>query len=380
MRILAAPDSFKGSLTAAEAARAMARGIRAVFPEAEVVELPVADGGEGTVEALVAATGGSLRRTTVRGPLGDPVEAAWGVLGDGRTAAIEVAAASGLGRIPVSRRDPRQTSTHGTGDLLRAALDGGFRRVILGLGGSGTNDGGAGLARSLGARFLDAGGRELPEGGAALARLAEIDRSGLDPRLAELDLRVACDVEAPLCGPRGASAVFGPQKGAGPAEVEELDAALAVLAEVAARETGRDIAGRPGSGAAGGLGAGLLWFTPARLEPGAALVLELLDFESRARSADLVITGEGRTDAQTALGKAPAGVAAAARRLGIPVVCLSGALGEGAERLLELGVDALVAVPPGPLSLGDCLADAAGLLEAASARTCRLLAVGGRLA
>ena len=362
MRILVAPDSFKGSLSAPAAARAMARGIRAVFPEADVVEIPLADGGEGTVEALVAATGGSLRHAAVRGPLGEPVTAAWGVLGDGRTAVIEMAAASGLLRVPEGRRDPRLASTSGTGDLVKAALDAGLRRIVLGLGGSATNDGGAGFARALGARFLDAGERELPEGGAALARLARVELAGLDPRLAETELLVACDVDNPLCGPRGASAVFGPQKGATPEAVRELDAALARFARIAARDTGREAAEVPGAGAAGGLGAGLLFFTPARLRPGVAVVLEAVGFDRRAEGADLVFTGEGRTDAQTAMGKAPSGVAAAAQRHGIPVVCLSGGLGEGADLLLTRGIDALAAVPPAPMGLEAALADAARLL------------------
>ena len=379
MRILVAPDSFKGSLSAPAAARAMARGIRAVFPEADVVEIPMADGGEGTVEALVAATGGNLRHASVRGPLGEPVDADWGVLGDGRTAVIEMAAASGLLWVPEGRRDPSIASTSGTGDLVKAALDAGLRRIVLGLGGSATNDGGAGFARALGARFLDEAGGDLPEGGAALARLARVELAGLDPRLAETELLVACDVDNPLCGPRGASAVFGPQKGATPEAVRELDAALARFARIAVRDTGREAAEVPGAGAAGGLGAGLLFFTPARLQPGVAVVLEAVGFDRRVEGADLVFTGEGRTDAQTAMGKAPAGVAAAARRHGIPVVCLSGGLGEGADLLLTRGIDALAAVPPAPMGLEAALADAAPLLEAAAARACRLLKVGRSL-
>lgn len=376
LRIIVAPDSFKGSLSAVEAARAMARGIRAVFPEAEVVELPIADGGEGTVEALVAATGGRLRHAEVRGPLGDPVRAAWGVLGDGRTAVIEMAAASGLTLVPEGQRDPRLATTFGTGELVKAALDAGFRRLILGLGGSATNDGGAGFAWALGTRFLDGAGHDLPGGGAALARLTRIDLAGLDPRLAETELLVACDVDNPLCGPRGASAVYGPQKGATPEVVRELDAALAVFARVAARDTGREVAAIPGAGAAGGLGAGLLFFTPARLRPGVGIVLEAVGFEERVRGASLVFTGEGRTDAQTAMGKAPVGVAAAAKRQGVLVVCLSGGLEEDADGLRASGIDALAAVPPGPMSLAACLAGGAPLLEAAAARACRLIRLG----
>ena len=376
MRVLVAPDSFKGSLTAAEAAGAMARGLRSVFPEAEILEIPVADGGEGTVAAMLAATGGTPRRARVRGPLGDPVEAVWGVLGDGRTAVIEAAAASGLGLVPEARRDPRMASTFGTGELVKAALDAGFRRILLGLGGTGANDGGAGCARALGVRFLDAEGRAVPEGGVPLARLARVETSGLDPRLREAEILVASDVDSPLYGPRGATAVFGPQKGLAPEDVPELDAALGNLARIVSRDTGRDVATHPGAGAAGGLGAALLWFTPAMIRPGVEVLLEAAAFEARLQGVDLVVTGEGRTDAQTSLGKAPLGVAAAARRRRIPVVCLSGGLGEGSEGLLAFGVTALASVPPGPMDLAACMADAAPLLEAAARRAARLVRLG----
>jgi glycerate kinase len=379
MRIIVAPDSFKGSASALEVARAMERGVRAVFPGSEVVKVPIADGGEGTVAALLDATGGQPRTSRVRGPLGEPVEAGWGVLGDGRTAVLEMAAASGLPLVPAGRRDPRLASTSGTGELVRAALDEGLRRLVLGIGGSATNDGGAGLARALGVRFLDAAGRELAEGGAALAGLDRIDLTGLDPRLATAELLVACDVDNPLTGPRGASAVYGPQKGATPEMVAELDAALARFAEVARAATGRDVASLPGAGAAGGLGAGLLFFTPARLRPGVELVLEATDFDRLLAGAALVLTGEGRTDAQTAMGKAPVGVAAAAKRHGVPVVCLSGGLGDGADLVLAHGIDALAAVVPGPMTVEEAMAGGAALIEAATARVCRLLRVGGAL-
>ena len=376
MRFVVAPDSFKGSLAAAEAAGAMARGLRSVFPEAEILEIPVADGGEGTVASLLAATGGTSRCTRVRGPLGESVEAAWGVLGDGRTAVIEAAAASGLGLVPEERQDPRLTSTFGTGELVKAALEAGFRRILLGLGGTGTNDGGAGFARALGARFLDAQGLDLPEGGAALARLTRVDARGLDPRLRETEILVASDVDSPLCGPRGATAVFGPQKGLPPEGVQALDAALGNLARIASRDMGREVADRPGAGAAGGLGAGLLWFTSAQIRSGVEVCLEASAFEARLREVDLVFTGEGRTDAQTTLGKAPLGVAAAARRQGIPVVCLSGGLGEGAEDLQAFGLSALASLAPGPMALETCMAEAAALLEAATRRAARLIHVG----
>jgi glycerate kinase len=376
MRIIVAPDSFKGSVSALGVAEAMERGIHTVFPEAEVIKVPIADGGEGTVEALVAATAGRLMHAEVQGPLGEPVRAHWGVSGDGATAFIEMASASGLPLVPKERRDPRITSTFGTGQLMRAALDAGLRKLVVGIGGSATNDGGTGMARALGARFLDGEGKDLPEGGSALARLARIDLSGLDPRLSEAAILVACDVDNPLCGPRGASAVYGPQKGATPDMVLELDAALEVYSGVATAVTGREIARLPGAGAAGGLGAGLLFFTPASLRPGVAIVLETTGFEALAQEADLVITGEGRTDFQTAMGKAPVGVAAVARRHGVPVICLSGGLGEGADDVLGHGIHALAATVPQPMTLEACMGQGAALVEAATARVCRLLNVG----
>jgi glycerate 2-kinase len=376
MRVVVAPDSYKGSLSALQVAEAMERGVKAVFPDAEVRKVPIADGGEGTVEALVAATHGTIRHAAVRGPLGEAVRAAWGVLGDGETAVIEMAAASGLPLVPRDRRDPRITTTHGTGELLRAALDAGLRRVIVGIGGSATNDGGTGMARALGVRFLDAQGADLPEGGAALARLARVDLGGLDPRLAAASLLVACDVDNPLTGPRGASAVYGPQKGATPEMVRELDAALGRYAEVAQAATGREVEERPGAGAAGGLGAGLLLFTPARLRPGVAIVLETTHFDEVVRGADLVITGEGRTDFQTAMGKAPVGVAAAAKRFGVPVVCLAGGLGHGVDDVLEKGIDAVASAVPAAMPLEEAMAQGASLVEAGTARACRLVRVG----
>jgi glycerate kinase len=354
----------------------MARGITAVFPDAEVLQVPIADGGEGTVEALVTVTGGRLMHALVRGPLGEPVQAAWGISGDGATAFIEMAAASGLALVSEDRRDPRLSSTFGTGELIRAALDAGLRQLVLGIGGSATNDGGAGMARALGVRFLDAQNQELPEGGAALARLARVELSGLDPRLEQLSLLVACDVANPLCGPGGASVIYGPQKGATPMMVEVLDTALHHYGILATAATGRDIVAVPGAGAAGGLGAGLLFFTSAELRPGISVVLETIGFERLLQGVDLVLTGEGRTDAQTAMGKAPMGVAALARQQGLPVVCLSGSLGEGASSLLDRGMSALASVPPGPMDLQTCMAEAPDLLEAAAARACRLVKVG----
>jgi glycerate kinase len=379
MRIVVAPDSYKGSLSAVGVAEAMERGVLAVFPGAEVLKVPIADGGEGTVEALVTATRGRIEHRTVRGPLGEPARARWGVLGDGETAVIEMAAASGLPLVPKERRDPRVTTTFGTGELMKAALDAGLAKLIIGIGGSATNDGGAGMARALGVRFLDGAGHDLPEGGAALARLARIDLSGLDRRVARADILVACDVDNPLTGQRGASAVYGPQKGASPEMVQELDGALEKYAAVAKAATGRDVASAPGAGAAGGLGAGLLYFTPARLRPGVGIVLDAARFSTIMQGADLVITGEGRTDLQTAMGKAPVGVARMAQQHGIPVLCIAGGLGEGADDVLAKGIEALASVVPRAMALEECMARGAELVEEGTARACRLVRLGMQL-
>lgn len=375
MRIVVAPDSYKGSVSALGVAEAMERGVLKVFPTAEVRKVPIADGGEGTVEALVTATGGKLFTASVRGPLGEPVQAQWGMLGDGRTAVIEMAAASGLPLVPREKRDPRVTTTYGTGELIRAALDAGIRKIIIGIGGSATNDGGAGMAQALGAKFLAPDGTELPPGGGSLRQLQRIDLSELDPRLQQAEITVACDVDNPLCGTRGASAVFGPQKGATPEVVLELDAALQHYAQCAVAATGREVALLAGAGAAGGLGAGLMFFTSAVLKPGVEIVLEAVNFAEVVRDAAFVITGEGRTDFQTAYGKAPVGVAKVAKQFGVPVFCLSGGLGEGADDVLAQGIDATLSVCPAPLSLEECMKQGESLIEEAAARLCRILKV-----
>ena len=373
MRVVVAPDSYKGSVSAVGVAAALERGVLRVFPQAEVRKIPIADGGEGTVEALVTATGGQMRKARVQGPLGEPVEACWGILGDGQTAVIEMAAASGLPLVPQERRDPRITTTYGTGELIRAALDAGLRRIIIGIGGSATNDGGTGMAQALGAKFLAVDGAELPPGGGALARLATIDLSGLDSRLTETEITVACDVDNPLCGQRGAAAVFGPQKGATPAMVAALDSALGHFAGCAQTATGRNVADLAGAGAAGGLGAGLLFFTPAKLRPGVEIVLEAVKFADVVKDAAFVITGEGRTDFQTAYGKAPVGVAKVAKQFGVPVFCISGGLGDGADDVLAQGIDATMSICSRPLSLEECMRDGATLIEEAATRLCRIL-------
>ena len=376
MRVVVAPDKFKGSLSAPEAARAMARGVAAAVPAAAIDVVPMADGGEGTVEALVAATSGSSREAVVAGPLGEPVRARFGMLGDGHTAVLEMATASGLALVPRDRRDPSRTSTRGTGELLLAAVEAGARRVVVGIGGSATNDGGAGLGQALGYRLLDAEGREIGPGGGALDRLAAIDASGRDPRLEGVEVAVACDVDNPLCGPRGASAVYGPQKGADPAMVAALDRNLDHLARVLERDLGVSVRDLPGAGAAGGLGAGLVAFASGRLEPGIALVIRAVGLADRLRDADLCLTGEGALDASSAFGKTPIGVARLARSLGCPTIALAGMVGEGAAAVLEQGIDAFFSICPGPITLDEALARGATLLEHASAQATRAFLAG----
>lgn len=371
MKIVIAPDSFKESLSAPEVAAAIARGWRQVFPEAELLLRPMADGGEGTVDAVLAATGGERRECRVCGPLGESVLAHWGWLGEG-TAVLEMASASGLHHVPRARRDATVTTSLGTGELIRAALDAGATRIILGLGGSATNDGGAGLLQALGVRFLDAREVELPPGGAALARLARIDAGGLDPRLLQARVEIAADVDNPLCGPRGASRVFGPQKGADPQQVEQLDAALEHYARVVAATLGEDHSHHPGVGAAGGLGFAARAFLHAGFRPGIELVAELSGLADAVEGADLVITGEGRLDSQSLHGKTPVGVARIARAAGVPVVALAGSLGEDYQALYAAGIDAAFALSPGPQSLEQAMTGAAAELQARACDLARL--------
>jgi glycerate kinase len=366
-----APNSFKGSLSASEAASAIARGVRQVFPDAEIVEVPVADGGEGTVEALVSAHHGAYRTAEVEGPLGDPVAAPYGLIDGGRIGVVELASASGLTLIAPERRDPRTTSTYGFGQLLDEVRSTRVQEIIAGIGGSATNDGGAGMAQALGYRLLDAAGNELPRGGAALARLERIDPSGFDSSWHAVKVRVACDVTNPLTGPRGASAVYGPQKGADAEAVRELDAALARLASVIERDLGKRVADVPGAGAAGGAGAGLMAFLDAALVPGAPLVVEASGFDSRLTGSDLVITGEGRADEQTAYGKAPGEVAKRAQAARIPVLLIAGAKGPGWEALSDLGVTAIVTLDEEGQNLQQLIREAGPMLTRAAARACR---------
>jgi glycerate kinase len=371
MRVVIAPDKFKGSLSAAVAARAMSRGVSNACPNATIDRVPMADGGEGTVDALVAATDGTFHEAPVSGPLGEPVTARFGVLGDGRTAAIEMAAASGLVLVPANRRNPLLASTRGTGELLLAAIAAGAKRVIVGIGGSATNDGGAGLGQALGFRLLDVEGRELHSGGGELCRLARIDPEGRRHELDGVEISVACDVTNPLCGPEGASAVYGPQKGATPEMVRALDSNLAHFAAIVERDLGVAIKDLPGSGAAGGLGGGLVAFAAGKLSPGIELIIKAVDLESRLLHADLCLTGEGALDAQSAFGKTAVGVARLARSFHCPVLALAGSIGEGARAVLDQGIDAYFSICPGPIELEVAIERAGELLERATEQAVR---------
>ncbi|WP_122499350.1 MULTISPECIES: glycerate kinase [Pseudomonas] len=363
MKIVIAPDSFKDSLSAQAVADAIASGLAEVWPDAELVKCPMADGGEGTVEAVLDACEGQWMSAQVSGPLGDSVAAQWGWLAQSRTAIIEMAMASGLQLLTLKQRDACLTSTEGTGQLISAALDAGAQRVILAIGGSATNDGGSGMLSALGARFLDRNDQPLPRGGRALADLARIDLSDLDPRLANVRVEIAADVDNPLCGPTGASHIFGPQKGASPDQVLALDAALAHFADHSARTLGRDLRDSPGSGAAGGMGFAAKAYLNASFRAGVEVVADLTGLEQALVGADLVITGEGRFDAQTLRGKTPLGVARVAQRQRIPVIVLAGTLGEGYEQLYRHGISAAFALTSGPMDLEHACREAPRLLQ-----------------
>lgn len=363
MKIVLAPDSFKGCLSAVQVCNALEIGIKRFLPGVEVIKVPMADGGEGTVQSLVDASGGKVIETYVSDPLGRRIKSFFGMMGDGRTAVIEMAAASGLPLLRLGERSPRNTSTKGTGELVAAALERGSSKIIMGIGGSATNDGGRGMAEALGARFFDKEGELLKQpGGGALAELADIDISHLHPKLASTEFIIACDVDNPLTGPKGASAVYGPQKGATPADVEFLDAALANYAKVIREKLGKDIDAVPGAGAAGGLGAGLMAFCGAKLRRGVEIVVEATKLVEKCFDADLVITGEGRTDFQTKFGKTPMGVAKAAKLHDLPVILISGSLAPGARELYLEGVDALFAIPNAPMTLESSMKEAPALL------------------
>ncbi|MGE7958860.1 glycerate kinase [Pseudomonas sp. NPDC089530] len=378
MKIIIAPDSFKDSLSASGVASAIAEGLARVWPEAQLIQCPMADGGEGTVESILDACQGQLRSTRVQGPLGAPVEARWGWLPQSRTAIIEMAEASGLQLVPPGQRDACTSSTFGTGELIRAALDAGAQRVILAIGGSATNDAGSGALQALGMRLLDAQGQTLPLGGLALEQVARVDLSHLDPRLAKVCFEIAADVDNPLCGPQGASAIFGPQKGASPQQVQQLDHALGRFADQAAQVLGKDVRDEPGSGAAGGLGFAAKAFLDARFRPGVEVVAELVGLAEAVQGADLVMTGEGRFDAQTLRGKTPFGVARIAKQHGVPVIVIAGTLGEGYEQMYRHGVDAAFALASGPMTLEQACAEAPRLLRDRAADIARVWRLAAR--
>lgn len=341
MKFVIAPDSFKESLTALEVATAIETGFKRVFPDADYVKLPMADGGEGTVQSLVDATQGKLIECEVTAPLGDKVKSFFGLSGDGKTAIIEMAAASGLHLVPPEKRNPLLTTSYGTGVLIKLALDLGVESFILGIGGSATNDGGVGMLQALGMQCLDSQDKPIGFGGAELANIVKIDVQQLDPRLQQVHIEVACDVNNPLCGECGASAIFGPQKGATPEMVKQLDAALSHFAEIAERDCGKQIRDQAGAGAAGGMGGGLLLLPSVQLKAGIQIVLERLHLIDYVKDADVVITGEGRIDAQSIMGKTPIGVARTAKQFNKPVIAIAGCLREDYDVVFDHGIDAV---------------------------------------
>lgn len=355
MKVVIAPDSFKESLTAKQVCDAIQAGLARVWHDAKFVAIPVADGGEGTVQSLVDATQGRLVEVKVMGPQGKRVEAFYGMLGDNQTAVIEMAAASGLHHVPLAQRDPKLTTSFGTGELIRHALDQGVTKLIIGLGGSATNDGGVGMLAALGARFTNADGDPIQLTGGGLHELTHIDLQDFDPRLQHCDILVACDVNNPLCGDKGASAVFGPQKGATPEDVQLLDGVLRQFGLLTEKVTGKMVLESAGAGAAGGMGAALLAYTQARLRPGIEIVLETVQLAHQVSDADLVITGEGRIDSQTVHGKTPMGVAKVAKRFDVPVLALCGCTGDNYQAVYQCGIDAVFAAVPRAMSLDDAL-------------------------
>lgn len=351
MRYLIAPDSYKGSLTALQVAKAMERGIYRADPDAHVNLLPMADGGEGTVESILASVGGELINQKVTGPMGEIVEAFYGILSDGETAVIEMASASGLPLVEEHSRNPLLSTTYGTGELIKAALDRGCTKIVIGIGGSATNDGGVGMAQALGYLFYDSEGNELAFGGGYLHFLRRIDSCNRDVRLDNVEIIVACDVDIVLCGKHGASSIFGPQKGATQEMIKILDSGLDQLADVIAIEFGKGVKELKGGGAAGGLGVGLVIFAGAKIEKGIDLILELCKFDMLAKETDLVITGEGMTDFQSVMGKAPIGVAKRAKAFNLPTICLSGGLGKGYKEIYNHGIDAAFSIMRIPANL-----------------------------
>ncbi|WP_088104469.1 glycerate kinase [Halalkalibacter urbisdiaboli] len=372
-KIVIAPDSFKESFSARQAAVAIETGFKRIFPEAIYEKIPMADGGEGTVQSLVDAWNGTLQHVEVVGPLGHKITASYGLSGDSNVAVIEMAAASGLHLVPREKRNPLYTTSYGTGQLIVDALEKGAQHIILGIGGSATNDGGAGLAQALGVQLKTREGEAIAYGGSALSTLHEIDLSIIDPRLQDVTIEVACDVDNPLLGPEGAAAIYGPQKGATDEMIETLDQCLAHYATIIYETTGKDVRQRAGAGAAGGLGAGLLAFLDVRLERGINLILAATKFSERMKGADLVITGEGRLDRQTVFGKTPIGVATAAKLESIPVIAIAGQLAPGHDVIFEHGIDAAFSIVPSVISLDDAFENGLLYLEQTATNIARTL-------
>jgi glycerate 2-kinase len=381
MKIVIAPDSFKESLTSMEVATELETGLRRVWPDVVCIKIPMADGGEGTVQSLVDATGGDFVECDVKGPMGDVVRAQYGLLGGGKTAVIEMAAASGLPLVERGKRNPLLASSYGTGELIADALARGCKDFIIGLGGSATNDGGAGMAQALGVKFLDAQGKEIKGamGGGQLWSVASIDMSGVNPLLKTATINVACDVTNPLTGPKGASHVYGPQKGATPEMVEQLDRNLGHFATIVRRDLKIEIDQVPGAGAAGGMGGAVIAFCNATLKRGIELVVAATKLEDHMAAADLAITGEGRVDFQTAFGKTPSGVANAAKKFNVPVIAIGGGLSDDARGVFEHGIHGLEAATANPMDLDSAIRKSREYLQNAGERVARMIAIGQRL-
>ncbi|HYE09166.1 MAG TPA: glycerate kinase [Patescibacteria group bacterium] len=379
MKIVIAPDSFKGSLSAKDVAENIKAGIERVYKDIDIHCIPMADGGEGTVQSLVDATGGRILSARVKGPLLQEVDAFYGILGDGKTAVIEMAAASGLPLVAEDQKNPMITTTYGTGELIKHALDMGCREIIIGIGGSATNDGGFGMAKALGVKFLDQEGKDIGHGGGSLSKLYKIDTTEMDRRIDACKITAACDVDNPLCGTRGATYIFGPQKGAKGEMLEILDKNLQHYAEIIKATLGIDIVNCPGAGAAGGLGGGLMAFMNVKLQKGVDIVIETVKLETYMKDADLVITGEGMMDYQTQYGKTPYGVAKTAKKYNIPVVALVGQIGRNADVLYEMGIDSIFSLVDGPMPLEEAIDRGADLLQDAAERIIRLYKIAHQI-
>ena len=376
MKIVVAPQAFKGSLSATEVGNSMIKGIENVIENSTNLLVPVADGGDGTLETLVESSQGKINSIKVTGPLGEQQNSAWGALGKNKTAIIEMARSSGLALVPINKLNPLISTTYGLGEVILDALDQGYRDFIIGIGGSATNDAGAGMAQALGVKLLDSNGNELSFGGESLSKLNSIDVGGIDTRIKESNFAIACDVNNPLTGPEGASAIYGPQKGATPEMVNTLDQALTNFAEIVEKDLGIKINDVEGSGAAGGLGGGLIAFLNGKLRKGVDIVLDFVDINKALTNTNLVITGEGQLDFQTIYNKAPIGVARRAKHLGIPVIAISGSLGENFSVVHEHGIDAASSIVSKPMTLAEASKNAPELISAATEQALRYMKIG----